>query len=85
MLIIFRFVDLLAFFDMFREALKKTFESVSLLILRGWGGGSASQRSQFLRFFWLVLGGTKTNFVFNPNSIFHIFSDLFHHVNRASL
>ena len=29
----------------------------------------------------LVLGRPKTNFVFTPNSIFHIFSDLFDHLN----
>ena len=31
-----------------------------------------------------VLGSPKTNFVFPPNSIFHIFSDLFDHPNQAS-
>ena len=50
-----------------------------------------SQLSHLLRFFfacfkptWLALGSPKTNFVFTPKSIFHIFSDLIDRQNRLS-
>ena len=76
--------------NLVREALKKTFESVSMLIPRGRGGGGCyRQRSHLLRFFFawskptcLALGSLKTNFVLTPNSMFHIFSDLFDHQNQ---
>ena len=56
------------------------------------GGGGAPQASAHssLGFFCmlqttcLVLGSIKINFMFTPKSIFHIFSDLFDHLNRAS-
>ena len=70
-----------------REAFKqKTVESV--LIPRGVGPQASAHTS--LGFFacskptCLVLGSPKTNFVFTPNSIFHVFSDLFDHLNPAS-
>ena len=66
-----------------REAFQKKPLNLWACSYLGGGVGSVSQRSHLLRIFcacskptcW-VLWSPKTNFVFTPNSIFHIFSDL---------
>ena len=75
--------------DQLREGWKKTIESMSMLIPRG--GGSVSQRSHLLWFFSpcskpICLGqrSSKTDFLFTPNSIFHIVSHLSDHLDQAS-
>ena len=60
---------------------------MGMLIPRG-GGGLWASAHTCLGFFLcskptcLALGSPKANFVFTPNSKFHIFSDLFDHQNQ---
>ena len=56
-----------------------------------WGGPQASAHTSLGFFFFacskpicLALGSHKTNLVFTPNSIYHIFSDLLDHQHQPS-
>ena len=72
-----------------REAFKKNIESLSIFIPRGGGEGGVCEPALTppLVFFacfkptCLVFGSPITNVVFTCNLIFHIFSDLFDHLN----
>ena len=62
---------------------KKTLNPWAWSYLEGWGGSAGSQCSHLLRFFlhapnlfFWTQRNPKTDFVFTPNSIFHIVSHL---------
>ena len=69
---------------------KKHVESVSMLIPRGGGGVSGTSAHTSLGFFCMLqtyfVGSRmpKTNFLVIPNSIFHIFSNLFDEKHQFS-
>ena len=62
---------------------KKTLNPWACSYLRG-GGSAASQRLHLLRFFFLLKEAPKTYFVFTPNTIFHIVSNLSDDLDQAS-
>ena len=76
-----------------REGCKQNMESMSMLIPKGGGGGPrwASAHTS-LGFFssscskpiCLAQGSPKTDFVFTPNTIFHLVSHLCDHLDQAS-